>query len=329
MLVSALLFTLSTSWVDQALAIAGQIAMNQLGPSYSEPLAAIFSAATDDFSRPAQAAAWTRYVERAPFHIASFNQWHFYPNPYSPDGTPTTSHIQDDNLRSVIYGRNCVLYDLRTETFDRPWTFAWAVKVVMGGIADSFSALHTTELFSSDFPDGDDSGRRFPVTLGGHATTLFAAWESGCGAFADNLSFSASDWSAIDSWAEALVAEFPHPANSYNAPDTLRASTVFDQLVVYAGAARGQALSAAYVANCSAETRKRVAHAGYGLADYFSLFTIPTFASAGRRVAAARAVRAESGGDGIRASEIASWVLMALLAPAAAFLIWKRHFGMK
>lgn len=325
-----MLFVLASfgfSWVDQALATAGQIAMNLLGPSYSEPLAAIFSAATDEFSRPAQAAAWTRYADRAPFHIASFNHWHFYPSPYAPTGSPTTSHIQDDNLRSVVYGSSSVLYDLRTNTFTRPWTFAWAAKVVMGGIPDTFSPLHTTELFSADFPDGDASGRAFPVTLRGQSTTLFAAWESGCGAFSDNLTFTASDWASIDALAETLVAEFARPA-TYSAPTTLTATTYFTQRVVYAGVTRGGALTDAYIANCTAETRKRVAHAGYALADYFSLFTIPNFDDAARRISGPKAVLAEDSDDGVPPSEIASWVLMVVLAPAAVFLIWKRHFGM-
>jgi hypothetical protein len=342
MLLGAVLAPLCLSWVDQALAVAGQIAMDRLGPSYSVPLAAVFAAAGDSFARPAQAAAWTRYAGRAPFHIASFDHWHFHPTPYAPTGAATASHAQDDSLHSAVYGSGSVLYALRTGAFARAWPFAWGAKIVMGGIADSLAPLHGTELFSADFPDGDASGRRFAVALRGRATTLFAAWESGCGAFADNLSFAAADWDAVDALARALAAEWPHPAANYSAPTALAEARRFDQRVVYAGAAPGQPLTDAYVANCSAEVRRRVAHAGYALTDYFSLFAIPAFADAGRAARAgaagaraartapgARRARAEGGAPRVRASEIASWALMGALAPALAFLVWKRHFGMR
>jgi hypothetical protein len=328
MVLSVILASLGASWVDEALATAGQIAMNQLGPSYAESLAALVSAAPGEFARPAQAAAWTHYADRAPFHIASFDHWHFYPTPYAPTGWATASHIEDDSLRSVVYGSSALMYALRGGALDRAWTFAWGAKVVMGGIADSFSALHTTELFSADFPDGDGSGRRFPVALRGAATTLFAAWESGCGAFADNLSFGAADWAAVDGLARALAAEFPHPAANYSAPAQLRAANAFDQAVVYAGVAPGQALTDAYVANCTAEVRRRVAHAGHALTDFFSQVAVdPALGAAARRARGARAVRAEGAAPGVDAAEVASWVLMAILAPAAAFLVWRKHFG--
>jgi hypothetical protein len=333
------LFGCAWAWVDQALAVAGQIALNELGDAYSAELSSVFALAGDSFSRAAQAAAWTRCAGRSPFHIASFDDWHFSPRPYVVDGFSPESpgRLDDTNLRSALYGSSSVLSDLRNGAYARPWTFAFAAKVVMGAICDSFAPLHTVELFSSEFPDGDRSGRRFPVVAAGRAASLFSEWESGCGAFADNLSFTDADWTQIDAIAERLAREWRRPGAAYSAPDTLRASEKFDREVVYSAIAKGAELTSRYRKNCTAETDKRIALAGYAIADYFATVQIPTFA-ADRKKSIRDTTKSTDAGEenenqneeeeAVRKSEIVAWVLMAGLLLLLAGLIWKRHFRM-
>jgi hypothetical protein len=68
----------------------------------------------------------------------------------------------------------------------------------------------------------------------------------------------------------------------------------------------------AYVANCTAQTHRSIAYAGYAIADVFAQVRVPSFARATKEVS-----------EGARGSEVAAWVVMGGLAPLAAVLVWK------
>jgi hypothetical protein len=307
------LAALSFSLTDQALAVAGQIALTVLGSTYSDELATAFKNANDTFTRPAESVAWLRYVDRPPFNLITFDHWHFHPLPYNTTGGPVLPNLQEDDLQTALIGSSSLLTELQKNALNRPWTWAFAAKVVLGAIVDSLSPLHTTELFSSDFPNGDNSGRAFTVVYGGQRTTLFKAWESGCGTFSDNLTFGLSDWVNIENMATTLMSQWPRPATKYSAQTAIAESHVFDTTVTYAGLKPGATLPSAYIANCSAQTRKNVAYAGYAIADVFSGIRVPTGGKRG----------VEKEGAGVRGSEVASWVVMGTLAPVAGYLLWR------
>ena len=306
-----LFITFSFAWVDQMLATAGQIAMNDLGSEYSDRIAYALELVSDEFTRPAQAAAWSYYVERPPFNIPSFRHWHFHPVPFSNDRTPTQERFDTDDLAAGINGTRSLLGNFKNGGIGRPWPWAFALKVLMGMICDSFSALHNTVLFSQEFPDGDDSGRRFTVRNGGRDLTLFELWESGCGAFQDNLTFSASDWETIDKLASDLSREFPRE-DSYDPAKVMSSTHEFDKTSVYT-VHTGEVIGAEYIEMCQRESRRRVALAGWAIADSL------------RGVKVVLADRKAHPSQPMRASEVMSWLVMLILAPVAACLIWKKH----
>jgi hypothetical protein len=313
----------SLAWVDQALAVAGQIAFNDLGPGYSKQIINAFSVASDNFSRPAEAVAWSRYVDRPPFNIASFNHWHFRPNPYNLTANFKT-HYNEEDLATIlnVNSSSSLISNLKRHHYSRPWPFAFAAKIVLGAIPDSYAPLHLTELFDSDnFPDGDYSGRKFRVLFNGQYTTLFDAWESGCGFFSDNLTWSDSDWDTIDQLAKTFAGHYPKPDSPYDPFAVQNASHIFDTTVTYYDIVDGEPLPSDYVKNCTGETQKRVALAGWAISSVFKFIEIP---EAGQNAPKQITPTAPAP---VRTSEAIAWALFAILATTAAFLVSKKHCG--
>lgn len=305
----------SFAWVDQMLAVAAQIAMNELGDDFSDNLTETFKVATDDFSRPAQAAAWLYYVERPPFNLATFQHWHFHAIPYVKDGLSVRARYNSDDLSYGINGTSSVLPILQKKWAKTPWTFSFDVKLAFTLICDTLSALHNTELFSLDFPDGDRSGREFRVQFNGKSISLYDLWESGCGAFENNLTWDRSDWRKIDDLAEELAEEYPRNGYSYTPVDVMAASHEYDMSFVYS-ISPNSAVSSDYINTCRKHSREMVAKAGWAIVSAFKdipLIDVSEYAES----------------TSIRTSEIFSWVFMGLLAPGAACLIWMKHVGFK
>ena len=310
-----ILIGLAFAWADQMLATAAQIALNELGSDYANRLALAFETASDEFTRPAQAAAWSYYVERPPFNLPSFRHWHFHAIPFSPDQTPTKERYDEDDLVEGINGTRSLLGNLKSGHITRLWPWAFAMKVCMGMICDSFAALHTTVMFSRDFPNGDDSGRKYMIRDTAHRKiSLFDFWETGCGKFENNLTFSAADWAKIDKLAAELAKEFPRE-REYDAWTTIRESHDFDVAHTYA-VATDEVPSDEYLNQCWTESRKRVARAGWAIADTLKKANV---------VVAVRTKATEK--LPMRTSEAFSWMVMMILAPIAVFLVWKKHIG--
>jgi hypothetical protein len=304
---------LCASWVDQALAIAGQIAFNDLGASYSSQFLSALESSGDTFSRAAQAVAWSRYVERPPFNLPAFRHWHFRPNPFNQTLHPVTPRFDDDDLSTILAGSKSQLTLMLNGQVTRLWPFSFAAKIVLGAIADSFAPLHNTELFSVEFPDGDRNGRDFIVQLNGRSTSLFEAWESGCGAFSDRLTFSAADWAGIEELAVSIAAEFPRDTSAYRPSDVLAASHKFDTEVVYKGLKNSSRLTSSYVANCAAWTKRSIGMAGCAMSSVFQNVKIP-------KPAAKRANRAAGGSK----RELLAWALIGAVAPLVMHRLWHR-----
>jgi hypothetical protein len=218
------------------------------------------------FTRTAEAAAWLHYVERPPFNIHSFNHWQFHLQPIKRDNTWYTTHYDADDLTYLP----TFLTSLKGNRFTRQWPYSFAVKITLSLIAESVSPLHASELWSSEFPNGDLGGKLFNVRMNGHDTTLFDAWETGCGVFKDNLQFTAADWAGIDSWVATLTAAYPDPGTAFDQPTALATNLAFTTATVYPTSLhKGDTLTSAYIATCQTESKRLVATAGWAIANVF------------------------------------------------------------
>jgi hypothetical protein len=156
--------------------------------------------------------------------------------------------------------------------------------------------------------------------------SLFDAWESGCGALADNLTWSAADWAAIDDLAAQLAKEYPDGGDDYDGDSAIKSSHDYDTGTVYANLKNGATLDSAYVANCQTRTKRMIAQAGWALASALSGVEVPNLGVLDE----AKAGQAGVADDGSRAktTEIMAWSVFGVMVPIACFVVWKRHWGM-
>ena len=297
------------------LAVAGEIAFEQLGYAHQKKLLSVFENAGDEFTRVSQAAAWLYYAERPPFNIHSFNHWHFKGTPlFYEDEREVHKHIDIDNLaknldsinKSVVSGKN-----------QRTWPFSFSIKLYLASQCDIMSPLHVSEFFSDEFPNGDKNGRDFYVNFNGKIMSLYDVWESGCGEFADSIDFnSEDDWTKVDTLKDELMLEFKVFELMTN--EELEEETYnYTRDFVYKGLKNNSVLSQDYIQKCKAHTREQVFRAGKTISQSVKDMDIIAIANQLPMV------------SGFRTSEVVAWSLLLIFAPFAVLLVWKAHFATK
>jgi hypothetical protein len=320
-----LLVPLSVAWVEEMMAISAQIAMNELGSDYSSKLASAFAAGTDEFTRPAQAAAWSYYVERPPFNIPSFRHWHFRQKAINHTGHPIFEHRNDDDLWAGLIGSSSLLVKLENSAITRNWTFAFAAKVVMAQICDTYSPLHNSELWSDEFPDGDGNGASFMVTVDGQSMPLQHYWETGCGDFHTIYEWTDQTWAAIDQAVKDIVQDYPSPV-TYDPATVMNTMHSYDAEKVYGNMKNKTTLTNEYKDMCRQKVRESMGLAGHAMADVFKKIDIPDFnVDKKSEVRLLDVGDSDDGGKKVSVAEIIAWVLMGLLVPCIGVLAYRRH----
>ena len=167
---------------------------------------------------PSFIGAWIDLVERPPYNINAFNHWRFTQTPINNSSQPISPHSNQDDLVTQL-SKALDHFVLLNNIVD-PWSFNMNVKTIFGLLFDAFSPLHNAELFSSDFPNGDDSGRNFPITYDGINMSLYTFWDTGCYRFhLQNISTEA-EFDQINSTVTDLLFKYP-PSLYFNSTQYL------------------------------------------------------------------------------------------------------------
>ena len=308
----------SASWSEKIMATVAHIALEKMGNQYQANLSKIFLD-TGDFDlavRPAQTGAWMYYVERAPFNIKSFNHWHFVKTPYNPENLSIPNYVDDDSLVANMKDLNSSLIKGEAST---TWPYSLCLKIAFSSIIDLQAPLHTIEYFSSDFPDGDRSGRLFNVIANGKETNLFDFYESGCGLTPQlEATYDSSFWSEVKEFADQLLEDFSWRTETVNQNSYQKwADTQYDWTIqnIYSLVKPGSTITQDMISDCQYNTRLQMIRAAERLYAYLQQTKMVEVKSDQVPVSP------------MSTSEVMAWSLAAVLSPLAALLVWKKHFS--
>ncbi|OHT03467.1 hypothetical protein TRFO_06727 [Tritrichomonas foetus] len=299
--------TSSFCWSPQMLAIAFEIGMKPFSDEYRNRMLNTFRVSGDDFERAAEGIQWLYNVEKPPFNIPSFNHWHFDYFSYNPEQLEITENSYTDNL---YYNLGQTQAHLFAADSTKPWPFSFNLKHFLTSVCDAHSIFHASELFSSEFPKGDNHGKKFMISYNGKTKSILDFWEEGCG------DFTQLNWNDVNDTANKIMKEFP--TNPYNQTEISWSSVMKETREItkkfgYSDLSNNQKLTENYVEKCKEISRQQIAKAGYALQISLkriaiNQYQLPPLSIKGRK------------------TETFAWSLLALLLPIVIFVFSRTHF---
>lgn len=106
------------------------------------------------------------------------SHWHYINLPFKPAGQPDSVHVNPpdgDNILRAYENNLAKLKDTREEAEERAVAMCWVFHL----IGDAHQPLHTTQLYSTQFPKGDRGGNKFFIRAkpGASAIPLHQYWD--------------------------------------------------------------------------------------------------------------------------------------------------------
>ena len=239
-----------------------------------QPTIAFIPAEDRDLYLFMKAARWPDDVRNDPqFHGEERDPWHFINFPFKPAGQPESVKTKPPATVNIIgtFGENLKeLADTCLSEDERAVALCW----IFHQVGDIHQPLHSSTLFTTDFPNGDRGGTRFYI----RATTntkstkhLHSYW--------DGLIITSDKFSTVKSRAEKLRTDSPSGMLT-----TELAETAFDKwagesfelakkvaykdgtLVGSRDEDNGEPLPSGYAKEAHSVARDRIVLAGYRLA---------------------------------------------------------------
>jgi S1/P1 Nuclease len=133
--------------------------------------------------------------------------WHYINFPFVPDGQPDTVKPKDPaatNIFTAFEEQSTLARKKDADDDERAVALCWVFHLV----GDVHQPLHTSTLFTTDFPHGDRGGTRFYIREIGHKTTehLHGYW--------DALVIKSDAPKAVKKRAELIAIDLPRNALS-------------------------------------------------------------------------------------------------------------------
>lgn len=263
-------------WWDAGHMTVAKVAYDRLDPRVKEKVDhlsaefAPFFPASADF---VTAACWADDVVHE--GIGAFFHWHGSARPFDPEGVLTDQ--KKEQLIASLEGRDIVwavgqCMETLANPKASPWAQALMLRFLIHIVGDIHQPLHTATLFSSQFPNGDRAGTRFPLAWGKAKNSLHSYWDGMCGLGTALLDrpLKPDGEAYINQLVDLAITLYPE--NSFPElvdmdPDHWRADSY--QLackVAYQGIEPGASPSAAYEARGQQTACRQIALAGYRLA---------------------------------------------------------------
>lgn len=304
----------------------GEIVFRKLDSDYKTKLTRIFMESGEDedlIKHPMKITTWMLDVKNPPYNMKSFEHWHFAHRPYLiPQSRDYPRHENVDDLPSTV---NHTIKHLAELTSPRPWPISMLLKIVFGLIPDLYTPLHTSELFSDDFPNGDNNGKLFNINVKfsniNEKTTLFDYIESGCNLSSKSEIYSDEFYQSVSKIADQVL--LTHGFDSAAAFGANSSFVVADETYQYTVKTYYNKLKNNYKTDqrfqdaCQDHTREIISKSAqsiyYVVNTYFKNYEIPQkgpFALFGK-------------------AEVAAWSIFLVLLPATCLIIYKIHFPKK
>jgi S1/P1 Nuclease len=200
------LFTGAFAWNKPGHMVTGAIAARELKANDSQALAAVVALLK---KHPFYQRRWKPVVnqragldEEAVVLFAFAARWaddargtsdhrekaHFINFAFKPDDQPSSVTVRDpdnDNIENSFEENLATLQDSASTDVEKAKALCWLFHLT----GDSHQPLHSTALFTTDFPQGDRGGTLFFVRAGNRAVKLHAQW--------DNMVVDSEDFQAI------------------------------------------------------------------------------------------------------------------------------------
>ncbi len=161
-------------------ALARVVALLKKHPSYQAVWKSIVNqrAGLDDEAVVlfAYAARWPDDARNTPDHREF---WHYINYPFKPDGQPSTVTVDPPsatNIENAFQANIGVLQNAQSTDVQKAKALAWLFHLT----GDSHQPLHSSALFTTDYPNGDRGGTQFFVryTASSAGVKLHAVWDT-------------------------------------------------------------------------------------------------------------------------------------------------------
>jgi hypothetical protein len=253
------------AWNDTGHMLVAEIAYQRLSPSAKARVEALVAIqAEPENSTFVTASCWADDLKR--YDVHAYDTWHYIDMPFSPDNTPLPPLPKDENV--VWAMKQCIstLHNPRVPDVEK----ARMLRFLIHFVGDVHQPLHCVSRYTQQHPSGDRGGNDFKLQGIPGVTNLHAYWDDGIGLFTHVARPLAADDTTLKTLADAIVADFP--------PDSLpewKDSTFTDWVSEGENLARTLCYDlpenapppADYIARARPAARKRIALAGYRLAD--------------------------------------------------------------
>ncbi len=210
------------------------------------------------------ASAWMDMLRGEDFSL--YNSWHYINLPYNAGALSSVAGPRPDNVVAVIQDARATLASPKAGDFVR----AQALRFLLHLMGDIHQPLHAIGRFTAEHPDGDRGGNLFPVAT--PEKDLHWYWDNAAGWLPTLDANNPAAWRPA---LPALVAKI----TTGNPPESFPERTEKDPMAwaresyalavssVYQGITPGTTPSDAYSSRAHEICRKRLALAGYRLAD--------------------------------------------------------------
>ena len=306
----------SFCWSDEVHVMATELFFRQIGDEARTLIQKYLNLEKEDnYERLSMAGAWINFVERPPYNTYNFHHWKYTRTPILKDDIENDGH---QNLDDMVEVGKMFASGITQNTITQNWPQNLAMKVLLGLLADIYSPVHNSELFSNEFKEGDNSGEKFYVLFNGKNVSLSWFWETGCGRYTHELPFTAQQWKNVDKAVDNLKEKFIYRTMKVSTDFTTVHSDSYNISVnsVYDNIANGDTLTEEYINKCITITDERIARSGYAMASLLGKFRNPKFPEVKQPIHQQMPI-----------SFILSISLCACLAPLCIFVIWMFYKG--
>lgn len=214
---------------------------------------------------------WPDDIKASPNFLNMVNAWHYISHPYSHDETKIPK-IQ--YAHSVVWAINRLqkhLSQVEANTYDKSRSLSYLIHLV----GDIHQPLHCAELYSSQFPQGDMGGNKYDILYqesdGVKLTNLHALWDSALALY-PSMGFPYNEVrpDAIDAMGKRVMEDFPLADFGDKAfllsPEAWEKES--HEMAEHAHEISfGSVPSAKYIEEYTYQVERRIALAGYRLAN--------------------------------------------------------------
>ncbi len=260
----------ASAWYALGHELVAQIAYDNLQPATKKQVNDLVRVLIPVYPRNSsfvRAAIWADEIKGD--DVAAFNSWHYINIPYIRGRVKWPHHktprVNRQNVVWAIAQSESVLRSSKSSKFEKALFLCFLIHFV----GDIHQPLHTTNLYSRQFPYGDQGGNLYPVSTS-YAKNLHSLWDQGVGLLDKDGQPYQANQKQIRELALKLQQKYPHQHYTreiadVNSQDWAENGYKLAQHFVYK-IPQGKAPSKSYTRKAQVIAGERIALAGYRLA---------------------------------------------------------------